>query len=167
MGNQLSPILCDIAVTCTEQVWQKTYSVWLQNHHMTQFFYRYVDNRMAIFPKAHLIHQCMQQFCSHQFYQAPVMLEDVGSSVLLGCSIDIQNRTCEYVVPNAEWQFRSIRSAGSERLNLSGLRSRAALAARLSHPRSAKHEALSNLLDAYVQQGYSKTQVNQCLKRWW
>ena len=167
MRNQLSPILCDIAVTCVEQTWHATHRIWLQNHHASQFLFRYVDNRLGIFPQLHLSKKCIQQFCASTFYQAPVMLEEVENSIILGCDINVHDRTCSYVVPSQAFQYRSAKSAGSQRLNLSGLRSRAALAARQSFPVSAKHEALNKLHHAYVQLGYPDKQVQDALKRWW
>ncbi len=95
------------------------------------------------------------------------MLEQVGDAIILGCEVDVPNRTCRYIVPAHAWQFRSASSAGSPKLNLSGLRSRAALAARQSFPREAKHAALEQLSSAYVALGFSDKLVNQALKRWW
>ena len=36
MGNQLSPVLCDIAVTCVEQMWRATRKLWLANQQTSQ-----------------------------------------------------------------------------------------------------------------------------------
>ena len=166
MGNQLSPVLCDIAVTCTEQMWRATHKIWLDNHRTSQFLFRYVDNRLGVFPKQQLYSATMKQFCSTVFYGAPVILETVADNIILGCAIDVSNRSCTYVVPDQPFQFRSIRSAGSQRLNLSGLRSRAALAAKLSHPQAAKRAALQKLFDTYVQLGFQAQTVAQALKRW-
>ena len=109
----------------------------------------------------------MQQFCSPTFYGAPVMLEQVGDAVILGCEVDPPRRACRYIVPAHAWQFRSASSAGSSKLNLSGLRSRAALAARQSFPCESKHAALLQLSSAYTALGFPENLVKQALKRWW
>ena len=86
------------------------------------------------------------------FYQAPVELETVEDGTLLGFTIDVVQRTVRYQVPPL-WKIRDLHSAGSMRLRLSGLKSRATLIRRYTFPKQFVRDDLNQLIQLYVQKG--------------
>ena len=145
IGNQISPVVSNIAVTLTERVWYSSFQTQLHAMQRVHPFLviRYVDNRFALFPK-HLAHEKALKIFRHKhFYQLPVELEDVGTNELLGFDVDANNRTIQYRQPDQPWKIRDVTSAGSWNLRLSGLRSRATLIARYSWPRSSRRSQFS------------------------
>ena len=98
----------------------------------------------------------MQVLSDCFFYQAPVELETVQDGTLLGFTIDVVQRTVRYPVPPL-WKIRDLRSAGSVRLRLSGLKSRATLIRRYTFLEQFVRDDLDQLIQLYVQKGFSKT----------
>jgi hypothetical protein len=97
----------------------------------------------------------MQVLSDCFFYQAPVELETVQDGTLLGFTIDVVQRTVRYQVPPL-WKIRDLRSAGSVRLRLSGLKSRATLIRRYTFLEQFVCDDLDQLIQLYVQKGFSK-----------
>ena len=150
MGNQISPILSAIAVSYVEKCWQTTYNTWWSNHKLGMFLARYVDNRIAVLPTSTMQSPPMQLFAQADFYGSPVLLEQVGTTQVLGFSICTNQRTISYNAPSQHWQFRSPQSAGSMALNLSGYRSRINLIAMYAHPVQNAIEQIQQLHSMYV-----------------
>ena len=70
---------------------------------------------------------------------------------LLGFDVDLIQRTViTYIPPNAAWKIRDHASAGSQRLRLSGLNSRAHLIHKYTDSTSEIERALAQLADLYV-----------------
>ena len=86
----------------------------------------YVDDGFILFDHRFRSALPMQVLSDCFFYQAPMELETVQDGTLLGFTIDVVQRTVRYQVPPL-WKIRDLRSAGSVRLRLSGLKSRATL----------------------------------------
>ena len=163
IGNQISPVVSNIAVTLIERVWYASFQQQLQGMQRTHsmLMLRYVDNRFALFP-ANLVHKkALTLFCHKHFYQLPVELEDVGTNELLGFDVDANNRTIQYRQPDQPWKIRDVTSAGSWNLRLSGLRSRATLIARYSWPRSTRRLQIAKLIEQYVKKGFSRSRCKQ------
>ena len=80
--------------------------------------------------------------------------------MLLGFKVSVAERTVTvtYQCPNQQ-QIRNIASAGSIRLRLSGLKSRAHLIRTYSFPPSAIESSFRQLALLYVQQGFSPPEV--------
>ena len=74
----------------------------------------------------HFHNDALKTFCDLDFYGPPVELETVDEDLLLGFDVNIQDRTVKYRQPDIR-QIRDRVSAGSLRLRLSGLKSRAHL----------------------------------------
>ena len=77
------------------------------------------------------------------FYGAPIVLEQVGSSEFLGFVIDVGDRA----------------TAGSLSTLLSGARSRSALATKYAHPARAVQMALDQLRSIYLSAGYKSADL--------
>ena len=92
-------------------------------------------------------------------------LEPVDDMHLLGFDVDLRQRTITYIPPDASWKIRDYASAGSTRLRLSGLQSRAHLIRKYTYPSSAVERALAQLADLYVQKGHDLRSCRQALER--
>ena len=124
MGSQLSPALCNVAITLIEHAWRDTYHTFLQQPSLHLFNTRYVDNRYILL-NHNFIHSLPIATLAHpEFYGHPVEIEAVEDDHLLGFLINPQARTITFQLPTHPWQIRDNHSAGSHRLRLSGLQSR-------------------------------------------
>jgi hypothetical protein len=119
---------------------------------------RYVDNRFAVFDSVIAKSDPVAIYSGPDFYGHPVEPEKVGDSMLFGFKVSVAKRTVTYQCPNQQ-QIRDIASAGSIRLRLSGLKSRAHLIRKYSFPPSAIESSLRQLAILCVQQGFSPSEV--------
>ena len=115
----------------------------------------YVDDGFILFDHRFRSALPMQVLSDCFFYQAPMELETVQDGTLLGFTIDMVQRTVRYQVPPL-WKIRDLRSAGSVRLRLSGLKSRATLIRRYTFLEQFVCDDLDQLIQLYVQKGFSK-----------
>ena len=145
IGSQLSPVLSHICVARHEVMWQRIYGQWYTSHNV--FLERYVDNRFVIFPSPSSGHPAppLEGLLQADFYGAPIVLEQVGSSRL--------RHRCRL------WQIRGPRTAGSLSVLLSGARSRSALATKYAHPARAVQMALDQLRSIYLSAGYKSADL--------
>ena len=91
-------------------------------------------------------------------------LETVEDGTLLGFTSDTVQQTIRYQVPPL-WKIRDLQSAGSMRLRLSGLRSRATLIRWYTFPKRFVSDDLNQLLLMYVQKGFSEADCQRVLYR--
>ena len=75
--------------------------------------------------------------------------------------MDLTQRAITYIPPHAPWKISDHASAGSQRLRLSGLNSRAHLIRNYTYPASATERALAHLAHLYAQKGHD---LAQCLR---
>ena len=152
MGSPIAPILCSIVVTYEEYMWKSSYaSICYDSIFMT----RYVDNRLIIAPNFLRKHPGIQLLASLDFYIPPICLEHVGNDEVLGFFVSIENATITYKVPSQSWQFRSEKSAASERMRLAGLASRLHIISRCAYPRSNVRKAICQLLVQCKKAGFT------------
>ena len=157
--SQLSPVLSHICVARHEVIWQRIYEQWFTSHNV--FLETYVDNRFVIFPSPASGHPAapLEALLQADFYGAPIVLEQVGSSEFLGFVIDVGDRAIYYKTPSKIWQIRGPRTAGSLSTLLSGARSRSALATKYAHPVRAVQMALDQLRSIYLSAGYKSADL--------
>ena len=118
IGSQLSPALCNVAITLIEHSWHQIHNNLLQHTDLHFTYYRYVDNRFIVHNEHFLHHPAIQTLIHHNFFGDPVELEPVDDFHLLGFNIDLQQRTITYIQPLQPWKIRDATSAGSHRLAL-------------------------------------------------
>ena len=164
IGSHISPSLSNLAVTLIERSWRNAYLTFVQSSQLQLLFTRYVDNRFILFDHRFRSALPMRVLSDCFFYQAPVELETVQDGTLLGFTIDVVQRTVRYQVPPL-WEIRHLHSAGSMRLRLSGLKSRATLIRRYTFPKEFVRDDLNQLIQLYVQKGFSKTDCQRVLYR--
>ena len=164
IGSHISPSLSNLAVTLIERSSRNAYLTFVQSSQLQLLFTRYVDNRFILFDHRFRSALPMRVLSDCFFYQAPVELETVEDGTLLGFTIDVVQRTVRYQVPPL-WKIRDLHSAGSMRLRLSGLKSRATLIRRYTFPKQFVRDDLNQLIQLYVQKGFSKTDCQRVLYR--
>ena len=164
IGSQLPPALCNAAITLIEHSWHQLHHPLTDHTEIHFVYYRYVDNRFIAFNSIFLKHLAIQTLIHPDFYGNPVELEPVEDMHLLGFDVDLRQRTISYIPPDASWKIRDNASAGSTRLRLSGLQSRAHLIRKYTYPSSAVERALAQLTDLYVQKGHDLRSCRQALR---
>ena len=161
IGSQISPTLSNLAVTLIERSWSSTYQEVLTQPNFHHLAIRYVDNRFVIVQKHHLQAPVFKVFTDLDFYGSPVELELVAdnfTSRLLCWS----ERTVIYKLPDIR-QIRDNVSAGTLRLRLSGLKSRAHLIRKYSFPSCQAQSSLHALSRLYVQKGFALSDIHSAL----
>jgi hypothetical protein len=126
IGSQISPTISNLAVTMVERAWQHSFQAFFSQKLLNFASIRYVDNRFAVFDSVIARSDPIAIYSDPGFYGHPVELEKVNDSMLLGFKVSVAERTVTYLCPKQQ-QIRDIASAGSIRLRLSGLKSRAHL----------------------------------------
>ena len=164
IGSQLSPALCNVAITLIEHSWHQIHNNLLQHTDLHFAYYRYVDNRFIVHNEHFLHHPAIQTLVHHNFFGDPVKLEPVDDFHLLGFNIDLQQRTITYIQPLQPWKIRDATSAGSQRLALSGLQSRLHTIHKYTFPPSSAEAAATELVKLYVQKGHNPTACSRFLK---
>ena len=101
IGNQISPVVSNIAVTLIERTWYYSFQNQLSSiyRRYPTVMIRYVDNRFLMFSAGLKNRLALKTFAHKFFYESPVELEDVGSDELLGIDVDAANRTVTYRQP--------------------------------------------------------------------
>ena len=112
--------------------------------------------------KQHLQTPVFQVFTDLDFYGSPVELELVEDNLLLGFYVDVFGRTIIYKLPDI-CQIRGNVSAGTLRLRLSGLKSRAHLIRKYSFPSCQAQSSLHELARLYLQKGFAWTHIHNAL----
>jgi hypothetical protein len=94
---------------------------------------------------------------THRIREAahPTQLEVVDDDLLLGFSVDVQQRTVQYRQPDLR-QIRDCVSAGSVLLSMNELKSRAHLIRKCTYPPELISASLFALADLYVQRGFAR-----------
>ena len=168
IGNQISPILANIPITLHEINWQQAFHTELQHSQNTQgphLFIRYVDNRLVLAPQATFHTLPFTTLALNDFYQLPIQLEQVGDSHFLGFELNLPARSITYIQPAAKWQIRDACPAGSQRLTLSGLLSRAATIQRYTWPPHHIPASIEHLLQCYVQKGHDEQKCRRTIRK--
>ena len=165
IGSQLSPALCNVAITLIERSWHQIHNNLLQHTDLHFTYYRYVDNRFIVHNEHFLQHPAIQTLIHHNFFGDPVELEPVEDFHLLGFNIDLPQRTITYMQPSQPWKIRDSTTAGSQRLALSGLQSRLHTIRKYTFPPSSADAAAAELVNLYVQKGHNYHACHRFLKK--
>ena len=153
--NQLSPALCNVAITLIEHTWHTTYHDLLQQPSLHLFNTRYVDHRYVLLNAQFRQTLPITTLAHPDFYEHPVEIEPVDDDHLLGFHIDLLNRTVTFQLPTHPWQIRDPQSAGSHRLRLSGLQSRRHTLRQYTYPQHLIPNTSQQLMQLYMTKGHS------------
>ena len=164
IGSQLSPALCNVAITLIEHTWHTTYFTFLQQPGLHLFSTRYVDNRYILLNEHFRKALPITTLAHPDFYEHPVEIEPVDDDHLLGFHIDPLNRTITFQLPTHPWQIRDPHSAGSYRLRLSGLQSRHHTLRQYTFPQHLTQTTSQQLVQLYMTKGHSKEHCAAALR---
>ena len=84
MGSPLSPALCLMVVSISEQIWAINYKEILNNHHLFVRHLRYVDNRLIVGSPAIKDLPPYETLLDDGFYGKPIILETEPDQEFLG-----------------------------------------------------------------------------------
>ena len=154
IGSQLSPALCNVAITLIEHSWQQLHNNLLQH-----------TARFIVHNEHFLSHPAIQTLIHNNFFGDPVELETVDDFHLLGFNIDLQQRTITYIQPTQPWKIRDHTSAGSQRLALSGLASRLHSIYTYTFPSHHATAAAEALVHLYAQKGHDLHACRRFLRK--
>ena len=163
IGSQISPTISNLAVTMVERAWQHSFQAFFSQKLLNFASIRYVDNRFAVFDSVIARSDPIAIYSDPGFYGHPVELEKVNDSMLLGFKVSVAERTVTYLCPKQQ-QIRDIASAGSIRLRLSGLKSRAHLIRKYSFPPSAIEPIVTSACTVVCTAGFFSVRSIPC--RW-
>ena len=164
IGSQLSPALCNVAITLIEHTWKTTYHTFLHQPSLHLLNTRYVDNRYIPLNEQYRSALPITTLAHPEFYEHPVEIEPVDDDHLLGFLIDPLNRTVTFLLPTHPWQIRDPQSAGSHRLRLSGLQSRHHTLQKYTYPQHLAPATAQQLTQLYVTKGHSKEHCAAALR---
>ena len=159
IGNQVSPILCDIAVSYREHHWAQTCERFLMQSRLPLHIVRYVDNRLVLTDRRLLRQPDLQLFLSDNFYEHPVDLEAVDNGEYLGVSLQQPQLRLAFQQPFEDWKFKHARSANTSAQRLAAFRSRLRMAVKYTFPVDQKIQDVRTLVQLYLKRGFTAKEL--------
>ena len=163
MGSHFAPALCGLVAAFQEYCFHKAFSG-MRTHHKLLHNSRYVDNRVLMhFPGWRETYP-WNLFTKLDFDEAPILLEEVDDSEILGCTISTIQRTITVRQPKDLVSLRSGLSEDSDLAVISAFRSRALLIIRYTFPIPLIFDQLTDLIAIFGQKSVSPEQL-RCTQR--
>ena len=165
MGSPLSPALCLMVVSLSEQLWHRTYSQMISNSHFTACMLRYVDNRLIVLPPSLATSFPFTTLLDPGFYGAPIILEDEPDQEFLGFQVEFEPFEIRYNPPQCLNKIISPISASPPSFLQSGFLSRAHLISKGSYPRCQIQQGLDSLTALFLRAGYKADDLHRLRSR--
>ncbi len=163
MGSHFVPALCGLVAAFQEYCFHKAFSG-MRTHHKLLHNSRYLDNRVLMhFPGWRETYP-WNLFTKLDFYEAPILLEEVDDSEILGCTISTIQRTITVRQPKDLVSLRSGLSEDSDLAVISAFRARALLIIRYTFPIPLIFDQLTDLIAIFGQKSVSPEQL-RCTQR--
>ena len=159
MGSPLSPALCLMVVSISEQIWYHTFHQLLSNHHLFIQHVRYVDNRLIFGDKRLTSLDPYEILLDEDFYGKPIILETEPDQEFLGFMIETQPLELIYQGPTQVPQVLSSFSASPPSVLLSGFRSRCHIVIKGAFPSLRVQQGLSQLIRLYARAGFPNKEL--------
>ena len=162
MGSPLSPALCLVVVSISEQIWSINFRQTLANHHLFIRHIRYVDNRLIF---GAIGDQRLRDLTPYEvlldegFYGKPIVLETEPDQEFLGFMLETQPLELVYGGPTNISQVLSPFSASPPKVLLSGFRSRCHIVIKGAFPTYRVQQGLDQLIDLYTLAGFSREEL--------
>ena len=154
MGSPLSPALCLMVVSISEQIWSLNFKQILCNHHLFIRHIRYVDNRL-IFGDSRLRDlPPYEVLLDEGFYGKPIILETEPDQEFLGFMLETKPLELIYQGPTNISQVLSPFSASPPKVLLSGFRSRCHIVVKGAFPDFRVRQGLDQLIHLYTLAGF-------------
>ena len=159
MGSPLSPALCLMVVSISEQIWSSTFRQLLSNHHLFIRHIRYVDNRLIFGDKRLTELAPYEVLLDDGFYGKPIILETEPDQEFLGFMLETKPLELIYQGPTNISQVLSPFSASPPAVLLSGFRSRCHIVIKGAFPASRVQQGLTQLIHLYTRAGFPKEEL--------
>ena len=159
MGSPLSPALCLMVVSISEQIWSNTFRQILSNHHLFIRHIRYVDNRLIFGDKRLTELAPYEVLLDDGFYGKPIILETELDQEFLGFMLETKPLELIYQGPTNISQVLSPFSASPPAVLLSGFRSRCHIVIKGAFPASRVQQGLTQLIHLYTRAGFPKEEL--------
>ena len=156
MGSPLSPALCLMVVSISEQIWSINFNQLLSNHSLFIRHIRYVDNRLIFGDKRLLDLAPYEVLLDEGFYGKPIILETEPDQEFLGFMLETKPLELIYQGPTNISQVLSPFSASPPKVLLSGFRSRCHIVIKGAFPQSRVLQGLDQLIRLYTTAGFPK-----------
>ena len=159
MGSPLSPALCLMVVSISEQIWSSTFHQLLSNHHLFIRHIRYVDNRLIFGDKRLTALAPYEVLLDEGFYGKPIILETEPDQEFLGFMLETKPLELIYQGPTNISQVLSPFSASPPKVLLSGFRSRCHIVIKGAFPAFRVQQGLTQLIHLYTRAGFLKEEL--------
>ena len=159
MGSPLSPALCLMVVSISEQIWHSTFHQLLSNHHLFIRHIRYVGNRLIFGDKRLTTFAPYEVLLDDGFYGKPIMLETEPDQEFLGFMLETKPLELIYQGPTNLSQVLSPFSASPPKVLLSGFRSRCHIVIKGAFPNFRVQQGLSQLIRLYTRAGFPNEEL--------
>ena len=159
MGSPLSPALCLMVVSISEQIWSSTFRHILSNHHLFIRHIQYVDNRLIFGDKRLTELAPYEVLLDDGFYGKPIILETEPDQEFLGFMLGTKPLELIYQGPTNISQVLSPFSASPPAVLLSGFRSRCHIVIKGAFPTSRVQQGLTQLIHLYTRAGFPKEEL--------
>lgn len=159
MGSPLSPALCLMVVSISEQIWAINFKHSLSNHHLYIRHIRYVDNRL-IFGDSRLQNlPPYETLLDEGFCGKLIVLETEPDQEFLGFALETKPLELIYSGPTNLSQVLSPFSASPQKVLLSGFRSRCHVVIKGAFPAYRVQQGLDQLVDLFGFAGFSRDEL--------
>ena len=159
MGSPLSPALCLMVVSISEQIWSINFHQILSNHHLFIRHIRYVDNRLVFGDKRLTALAPYEVLLDDGFYGKPIILETEPDQEFLGFMLETKPLELIYQGPTNISQVLSPYSASPPKVLLSGFRSRCHIVIKGAFPEARVQQGLDQLIGLYTKAGFPKEEL--------
>ena len=159
MGSPLSPALCLMVVSISEQIWHNTFNQLLSNHHLFIQHVRYVDNRLIFGDRRLTSFDPYEVLLDDGFYGKPIVLETEPDQEFLGFMVETQPLELIYQGPTQISQVLSPYSASPPAVLLSGFRSRCHIVIKGAFPSTRVEQGLTQLIRLYSRAGFPNEEL--------
>ena len=160
MGSPLSPALCLMVVSISEQIWATSFKSILTNHHLFVRHIRYVDNRLVLGDPQTQRLPPYEVLLDDGFYGKPIVLETEPDQEFLGFMLETNPLELIYFGPTNVSQVLSPFSASPPKVLLSGFRSRCHIVVNGAFPTHRVQQGLAQLVDLYSTAGFDRDDLN-------
>ena len=163
MGSHFAPALCGLVAAFQEYCFHKSFNG-MRTHHKLLHNSRYVDNRVLLHFPGWRDHYPWNLFTKLDFYEAPILLEEVDDTEILGCIISTTQRTITVRQPKDLVSLRSGLSEDSDLAVISAFRARALLIIRYTYPVPLIFDQLTDLIAIFNRKSVTTAQL-RCTQR--
>ena len=160
MGSPLSPALCLMVVSISEQIWSITFKQLLSNHNLFIRHIRYVDNRLIFGDKRLMELAPYEVLLDDGFYGKPIILETEPDQEFLGFMLETKPLELICQGPTNISQVLSPFSASPPKVLLSGFRSRCHIVIKGAFPDFRVRQGLDQLIHLYSRAGFPKEELH-------